>query len=303
MLPKNICVGTLFLIVTIVGTIANLFLFTFYMLNILGGHKTSSITLIFAQLSLVNSTMLLSKGIPQILQELTSNYSLDDVWCKVVFYLRKESQGLSVSFTCLLCIFQAIIISPPNSRWTEFKVKATQQITSSCFFSWILNLLIEIPVPVSARGLRNSSNIKNAFDNGFCTSEHIMDVYLIITTFRNVLCLGVMVLTSVYMVLLLYKHHQHVQNFQTTKLSPKRHPEIRATQTILSLMSVFVSFYALESFFTLFLSYSNQKSPWVLSITIFLSLCYPTISPFLLSPRVPRPTCIVWKNIPIQTSF
>ncbi|NP_001160970.1 vomeronasal 1 receptor monDomV1R1216 [Monodelphis domestica] len=301
MFPKNICLGIGFLIVIIVGTVANLFLFTFYTLTIHGGHKRNSITHIFAQLSLVNCIMLLSKGIPQILQELTSNYSLDVVWCKIVFYLRKVSQGLSISFTCLLCIFQAITISPP--KWAEFKVKATQQTTSSCFFSWILNLLIEIPVPVSAKGPRSSSNITIAFDNGFCTSEHIMDIYLIITTFRNVLCLGIMVLASVYMVLLLYRHHRYVQNFQTTKLSPRRHPEIRATQTILSLMSLFVSFYALESIFTLFLSYSNQKSPWVLSIAIFLSLCYPTISPFFLSPRAPRPTYTVWQKHPhSQTS-
>ncbi|NP_001160971.1 vomeronasal 1 receptor monDomV1R1217 [Monodelphis domestica] len=293
MLPKNICLGIMFLIVTTAGTVANLFLFTFYMLNILGGHKKSSITLIFAQLSLVNSTMLLIKGIPQTLQGLTWNYFLDDAGCKIVFYLRTLSQGLSISFTCLLCIFQAITISPPNSRWADFKVTLTQQTKSICLFSWILNLFIEIPVFVNARGPR-SNNITKAFDGVFCTAELIMDFYLIITTFRNVLCLGIMVLASGYMVFLLHRHHQQVQNFQTTKLSPKRHPEIRATQIILLLMITFVSFYAITNNFTLFLSYSDQTSPWMLPTAVFLSLCYPTISPFMLIPRVPRPPCIIW---------
>ncbi|XP_027707103.1 vomeronasal type-1 receptor 3-like [Vombatus ursinus] len=293
MLPKILCLGIVFLSVTTVGTIANCFLFTSYMLNVITGHKISSLTLIFTQLTLVNSIALMSKGVPQTLQGLGWNNFLDDVGCKIVFYLLRVSQGLSISLTCLLCTFQAIIISPSNSRWAEFKVRLTQYITPCYLFCWILNLLIEILIPVSARGPRSSSNFTSAFDNVFCTSEYIMDFYLIMTTFRNTLCLGLMVLASGYMVLLLHKH-QHVQKIRSTILSPRKHPEIRATQTILLLMSIFVSFYALDLIFTLFLSYFDQKSPWMLSTSIFLSLCYPTISPFLMIPQLPRPTCNFW---------
>ncbi|XP_043840899.1 vomeronasal type-1 receptor 2-like [Dromiciops gliroides] len=296
MLPKITCLVIVFLSVTIVGTIANIFLFTFYILNVIAGHKISSLTFIFIQLSLVNSTMLISKGVPQILQGLGWNFFLDNVGCKVVFYFRRVSQGLSISLTCLLCTFQAITISPSNSRWAEFKVRATQHTTPFYLFCWILNLLIEIPVPISTRGPRSSNNITNVFDHVFCTSEHIMHVYLIMTIFRNMLCLGLMFSASGYMVLLLHKHNKHVQKILNSNLLPKRHPKIRATQTILLLMSTFVSFYTLNLILTLFLSYFDQKSPWMLSISIFLSLCYPTISPFLLIPRLPRQTSNFWSK-------
>ncbi|XP_068942811.1 vomeronasal type-1 receptor 3-like [Petaurus breviceps papuanus] len=285
MLPKINCLGIVFLSVTIVGTIANFFLFTSYLLNILTGHKISSLAVIFTQLTLVNAIMFISKGVPQALQALGWNNFLDDVGCKIVFYFRKVSEGLSISLTCLLCTFQAITINSINSRWAELKLRLTLHITPSYFFCWGLNLLIEIPIPLSARGPRRSSNFTNAFDHVFCTSEHMMGIYLIMTTFRNVLCLGIMVLASGYMVLLLQKHHKHVQKIRSTKLSPRSHPEVRATQTILLLMSTFVTFYALTSIFTLLLSYFNQKYHWMLPIAIFLSLCYPTISPFLLIPR------------------
>ncbi|XP_027706755.1 vomeronasal type-1 receptor 3-like [Vombatus ursinus] len=294
MLPKILCLGIVFLSVTTVGTIANFFLFTSYMLNVVAGHKISSLTLIFTQLTLVNSIALMSKGVPQTLQGLGWNYFLDDVGCKVVFYFRKLSEGLSISLTCLLCTFQAIILSPSNSRWAEFKVRLTQYITPCYLFCWILNLMVEIPIPVSARGPRNSSNFTSAFHNVFCTSEYIMEFYLIMVTFRNTLCLGLVVLASGYMVLLLHKHHQHAQKIRSTRLSPRKHPEIGATRTILLLMSTFVIFYALTSILTLFLSYFDQNSSWMLSIAIFLSLCYPTISPFLLIPRLHRPTCTFW---------
>ncbi|XP_072462632.1 vomeronasal type-1 receptor 4-like [Notamacropus eugenii] len=292
MLPEIMYLGVVFLSVTTVGTIANLFLFTSYMLNVHAGHKISSSTLIFTQLTLVHSIMLISKGVPQTLQGLGWNNFLDDVGCKVVFYFRKVSEGLSVSLTCLLCTLQAITISSSNSILAELKVRLTQHSIPSYLFCWILNLLIEIPVPISARGPRSSSNFTNAFDNMFCTSESVMCVYLIMTTFRNVLYLGLMVLASVYMVLLLHKHHQHVQKIRSIKCSSRRQPETRATQTILLLMSTFVSFYALMSIFALFLSYFDQKSPWMLPTAIFLSLCYPTISPFLLFPILCRPTVI-----------
>ncbi|XP_068942812.1 vomeronasal type-1 receptor 3-like [Petaurus breviceps papuanus] len=285
MLFKNICLGITFLAATTVGIVGNFF-FIFHILNVFADHKMSSLILLFIQLSLVNSTMLLSKGVPQTLQSFGWNYFLDDVGCKVVFYLCKVSEGLSISLTCLLCTFQAITISPSNSRWAKLKMKITvKPFFLSC---WVLNLLIEIPVPISVRGPENSSNFTNAFDFVFCTSKHIMNIYVIITTLRNVLCLGLMVLASGYMVLLLLKHHQHVQHIQSTKLSPRRQPEIRATQTILLLMSSYVSFYSLPSIFALFLSYFDQKSPWMLSTSIFLSLCYPTISPLVLIPRALR---------------
>ncbi|XP_027707101.1 vomeronasal type-1 receptor 3-like [Vombatus ursinus] len=294
MISKTFCLGIVFLVATTVGTTANFFLFTSSMLNVLAGHKLNSLTVISTQLTLVNFTMLVSKGIPQTLQSLGWNYFLDDVGCKVVFYLRKLSEGLSVSLTCLLCAFQAITINPSNSRWTKFKVRTTQQTIPSCLFCWILNLLIEIPVPIVVRGPRSSSNITNTFDSAFCTSGQIIGAYLVIVTFRNVVGLGFMVLASGYMVFLLHKHHHHVQKIRSTNLSSRRHPEIRATQTILLLMSTFVSFYAFTSIFTLFLSYFDQKSPWMLSATIFLSLCYPTISPFVLIPRVNWNLSIFW---------
>ncbi|XP_072462635.1 vomeronasal type-1 receptor 3-like [Notamacropus eugenii] len=297
MLSKTACLGMVFLTATALGTIANFFLFTSYMLNILTVDKMSSFTFIFTQLTLVNSTMLVSKGIPQTLQGLGWNDFLDDVGCKVVFYLRRVSEGLSISLTCLLCALQAITISPSNSRWTKFKVRNTQQTTSSYLFCLIINLLIEIPVAITVRGPRNSSNITNAFDSVFCVSEHTIGAYLIIITFRNVLCLGLMVLASGYMVFLLHKHHQNFQKIRSTNLSPRRHPEIQATQTILLFMSTFVSFYALTSIFTLFLSYFEQKSPWMLPTAIFLSLCYPTISPFVLIPTVLKNPSIVWIKI------
>ncbi|XP_068942796.1 vomeronasal type-1 receptor 4-like [Petaurus breviceps papuanus] len=294
MLSKTFCLGIAFLAVTTVGTIANFSLFTFYMLNVLAGHKMSSLTCIFTQLTLVNFTMLVSKGIPQILQGLGWNCFLNDVGCKVVFYLRKVSESLSISLTSLLCALQAFTISPSNSRWTEFKVKIKQQTTPSYLFCWILNLLVEIPVPLHVRGPRSSNNITNIFDIVFCTSQETRSAYLILASFRNVLCLGLMVLTSGYMVLLLHKHRQHMQKIQSTNLSTRRHPEIRATRTILLLMSTFVSFYALTSIFTLFITYFNQKSPWMLPTAIFLSLCYPTISPFVLIPGTLRNPLNVW---------
>ncbi|XP_072455543.1 vomeronasal type-1 receptor 4-like [Notamacropus eugenii] len=291
MLPEVMCLGIVFLSVTTVGTIANLFLLTSYLLNVIAGHKINSLNLIFTQLTLVNSIMLISKGVPQILQGLGWNNFLDDVGCKVVFYFRRLSQGLSISLTSLLCSFQAITISSSNSRWIELKVRLTQHITPSYLFCWVINILIEIPIPISARGPRSRSNFTNAFDNVFCTSEYIMSFYLIMNTFRNMLCLCLMVLASAYMVLLLHKHHQYIQKIRSTKLSSRRYPEVRATQTI---MSIFVSFFALDLIFTLFLSYFDKKSPWMLSASIFLSLYYPTISPLLLIPKLCRPTCNSW---------
>ncbi|NP_001160969.1 vomeronasal 1 receptor monDomV1R1215 [Monodelphis domestica] len=293
MFHRNIYFGIIFLSQTVIGGLANFFLLTLYVLNILSGHRTKLINLILAQLTLANFTMLLIKGVPQILYNLGWNNFLNDSWCKVVFYLHRVGQGLSLSFTCLLCVFQAITISPSDSRWVEFKAQITKYIIHSCPFCCILNLLIEIPVAIILRGPRTSTNTTHNYNILFCSSGNFLVAYFFLTTLRNVLCVGLTIWFSSYMVYLLYRHHKKMKTICSKKLSPRASPEGRATQTILLLMCVFVCFYSLNSILTIYIPNPCGNTLWLLS-SAFLSLCYPTFSPFILIPQASRLYSVLW---------
>ncbi|XP_020826992.1 vomeronasal type-1 receptor 4-like [Phascolarctos cinereus] len=294
MLPSNICLGIVFLSETGIGILANVFLLSLHILKVFAGHKMRPINVILTQLILANVTMLANKGILQTLLVLGWNNFLHEVGCKIVFSFCKVSQGLSISFTCLLCTFQAITICPNDSRWAEYKARASEFIAVTCLLLWSLNLLIEIPVPVTVRSPRTSINITYRTNIVFCSFGRFLKAYLIMTTLRNVFFVGLMVWTSGHMVLLLYRHHKQVQKIRSTSLSPRASPEIRATKNILVLVISFVCCYLFNSIFVLCFSYVNQRRVWLLPTSAFLSLCFPTLSPFVLIPQLHKPCCVFW---------
>ncbi|NP_001160270.1 vomeronasal 1 receptor monDomV1R1218 [Monodelphis domestica] len=294
MFPSNICLGIIFLSETGIGILANIFLLSLHILKVLANHKMRPINLIFTQLILANVTMLASKGIPQTLLVWGWNNFLDEVGCKIMFSLCKISQGLSISFTCLLCTFQAITISPNDCRWAEYKARASEYIAPTCLLFWSLNLLIEIPVPVTVRSQRISTNITHRMNIMSCSFGRFLKIYLIMTTLRNVLFVGLMVWTSGYMVLLLYRHHQLVQNMRSTSLSPRASPEVRATKNILVLVIFFVCCYLFNSMFVLCFHYGGQRGVWLLPTSAFMSLSFPMLSPFVLIPQDHHPCCVFW---------
>ncbi|XP_043846508.1 vomeronasal type-1 receptor 4-like [Dromiciops gliroides] len=293
MLTSNVCIGIFLLLQTTTGILANCFLLSLYILNFRLDHKLRPLNLILTQLILTNITMLVSIGSPEILQAFEIRNFLDNVGCKVIFFLYRITQGLSICFTCLLCSFQAITISPSGSTLSKLKTRIPEQISTLSLFCWILNILIEIPVPMFVREPKSTTNNTYAYTIIYCSIIKIIDIYFIMTTLRNVLCVGLMFWTSGYMVFLLHRHHHQVQNIHSTNFSSRASPEVRATQTILLLMGIFVCFYLLHSITLMFLTYLGHNRYW-LTISAILSLCFPTFSPFVLLPRTPKHSCILW---------
>ncbi|XP_074058293.1 vomeronasal type-1 receptor 4-like [Macrotis lagotis] len=292
MVTSDVCIGIFLLVQITIGILANFFLLCLYILNSQPGHKLRPLHLILSQLLLTNITMLLSKGSPEILQAFEISNFLDNGGCKIIFFLYRIAQGLSISFTCLLCSFQAITISPNGSTLSEFKTIITEQISTFCLFCWIINILIEIPVPIFVRGPRSITN--NTYESNmiYCSMGIVIDSYFIVTSLRNVLCIGLMFWSSGYMVLLLHRYHQQIQNIYSTSFSSRTPVKIRATQTILQLMGIFTNFYLLHSITLIFLTYIDSNR-YLLTICSILSLCFPTLSPLVLLPRAPKYSCIL----------
>ncbi|XP_044541237.1 vomeronasal type-1 receptor 4-like [Gracilinanus agilis] len=299
MLIINMCFGIIILFQTGVGILTNFFLLSLYSFSVLTGHNMRPINLIFIQLFSVNIIMLLSKGTPEISINLGTDNFLNNVSCKLVFYFHRLAQALSTCFTCYLCIFQAIIISTRFPWLVRFKARALDHIIYSCLLCWIFNILLEIPIISYLTGPRHINNITYEFNFGYCFLERDGGAYWIIITVRNVFCMVFIVWASGYMVNMLYRHQKKMQTIHISSLSSRASIEVRVTKTILLLVSTFVCFYSLSSIFGIFIRYLYQQRFWLLSTDGILSLCFPTLSPFVLIPQRSRICTLFWvgKNI------
>ncbi|KAF5914391.1 hypothetical protein HPG69_007587 [Diceros bicornis minor] len=121
------------------------------------GSRSTDLTL--KHLIAANTLVILSQGVPQTMAAFGLKHFLNDFGCKLVFYVHTVGKGVSIGSTCLLSVFQAIIISPRNSRWTKLKAKAPRFMRITNIFSWILHRL-NSPELTGQRSEKNFLNVK-----------------------------------------------------------------------------------------------------------------------------------------------
>lgn len=121
----------------------------------------------------------------------------NDFGCKLVFYIHRVSRDVSICTTCVLSVFQAILISPRDSRWAELKVKAPRFIGTFNTLCWILNMMLSILVPFHTTNKMNNTNIIRKKDHGYCFAVYQGKItesfYLLLVLLHDGFCLVLMV--------------------------------------------------------------------------------------------------------------
>ncbi|KAM9632846.1 LOW QUALITY PROTEIN: vomeronasal type-1 receptor 4-like [Trichechus inunguis] len=221
-----------------------------YIFLVFTGQNLKPKDLILKHLTLANSLAIISRGIPQTMAAFGLKCFLEDTGCKLVFYLYRVAQGISLYTTCFLSYFQALKISTSRTRLMELKHRATKYLGPSCLLSWLVQLLVNM-IPMKVTGPRNFKNITETMSFryclGFVSGTITTPLYVFMLCLIDVLCLGLMTWASGFMVSILYRYQRQVRYIHSTQLSLRLSPETRATQTILFLVCTFVIFYSLSS--------------------------------------------------------
>ncbi|XP_036599466.1 vomeronasal type-1 receptor 1-like [Trichosurus vulpecula] len=277
---------TLFLIQMGVGILGNFFLLGRHTFTLLISQRLRPIECLFAHLALANSKVLLSKGIPHIMACLGFKNFLDLVGCKLIIYLFHVARSVCLSITCLLSGFQVITISPSNSRWVELKIQAQKCLVPSCFLCWCFHLLINFTLLGTMHNSRYLTNNTKMWNLGYCSistpASFNAALFAIAFFMPDVMCVGFMICSSAYLVILLHRHHQQVKHIHSPHLSSTNFPEKRATQAVLLLVSTYVSFYSINSSLALYHFKMEKDEPWLMATLYFLPASFPAISPFVL---------------------
>ncbi|XP_062031903.1 vomeronasal type-1 receptor 4-like, partial [Lepus europaeus] len=217
---------------------------------------------------------------------------------KLFFYIYRVARGLSICTTALLSAFKAITISPSHSKWARLKFKVSTWIFPSFLFFWVINMLIYIHIIETVRAKWNFTVIGRGFVHAYCqtrqSGDHHSGSFVSVMLTRDFLFMALMIMSSLYMVGLLYRHHRGARHLHSSSLSRQMSPENRATHTILLLAFCFVFFYFCNNFVDIYAFYRPEKDSRLVGITGILSSRYPTFGPFFLMKNN--------KNIPKLTS-
>ena len=296
MFSSDAILGFLFISLICVGLMGNLVLFLLYIDTFLTQSCLKKpIDVIFIHLTLVNVLTILFKLIPDVISSFGERYFLDDVGCKATLYIYRVTRGLSICTTAFLSVFQAITINPLNSKWAWLRSKLSLCIYPSLLSFWVINLLIYIHIIETVRARNNFTFAGLGYYTVQCQTNqlehHNSMAFLNVMVIRDVLFVILMLWSSIYMVTLLYKHHQRSQHVHNLSLCPQSSPEIKATHTILLLVGCFVLFYCLNNFIAFYLLCLPKKNPEMERITGIISSCYPSLCPFvLMKNKLPKLT-------------
>ncbi|XP_005360693.1 vomeronasal type-1 receptor 100-like [Microtus ochrogaster] len=266
-----------------IGVLANLFLFLFYIFIILC-HRPKPMDLISCQLTFTHTVMLLTGGVVWVTDILESLNIDKDIKCKTAFYISRVMRGLSICITCLLSIFQAVTISPSTSFLANFKLKLKKYIIYAFFYIWTLTLSFNSYLIIYVGGFTNVSETNQMKVTKSCsllpTNYIIKALILTVTTSIDVFLVGVMLTTSAYMVVILFKHQRQHQYLHSL-IHPRSSPEKRATQTILLLVTFFVVMYWVDFIISTTAVLLWMYNPVIQSVQKLVLNVYPTITPLV----------------------
>ncbi|XP_021005788.1 vomeronasal type-1 receptor 4-like [Mus caroli] len=284
---RNMAIGIILLVQSVLGILGNIFLLLYYLILYYKECTLKIVDLILTHVFTSNFLIILSKGPAQIMAAFGWNQFFNDVGCKYILYIQRLGRSMSISTTCLLSVFQAITISPRNSYRKEIKIKTTKFIGFLILLCWIVCLLVNTFFPLNASTKRKSKNKTQKRGFEFCLSQgrdKVVDtVYIAFWVFPEVLFSVLIVCSSTFMIVTLYGHKKRVQGILSTHASQQMSPENRATQKILALVCTFLAFYTLSSILQGYIALSHNPSWWVMNSTSIISMCFPTLGPFVMS--------------------
>ncbi|KAM4800037.1 vomeronasal type-1 receptor 97-like [Urocitellus parryii] len=248
------------------------------------GHRPKPTDLPIRLLALIHLVILLINGFIVADIFIPQGGRWDDLTCKLLIYLYRLMRGFSICATCLLSVLQAITLSPRSSCLARFKHKSSLHNLYCLLFLWVIYSPFSSHLFISIAATPNWTSDNFMYITESCSFipmtfflRHSLSILL---TFREASLIGIMALSSGYMVALLCRHKRQSQRLHRTSLSPLSSPELRATQTILLLMSCFVVMSILDSIVA-YARITLKDDPVFYCIQILVAHSYASFSPLV----------------------
>ncbi|XP_072483857.1 olfactory receptor class A-like protein 1 [Notamacropus eugenii] len=298
MLSSELIFGVSFFFQCAIAFVANSLLFMLYIFIFFKKPlQKKPMDLILAHLTLANLVTLFTRGFPEMMFCFGMRHFLDDFMCKALMYVYRLARGLSVCTTSILSMFQALLITPHNSVWASVKVRAPKYILHYFLFFWAANALIYIRVIELTEAPKNTTTFNYRYASHIFIvrptegDDQLTAAFMFGMTLHDLIFHFLMGLSSTHVVLLFYRHSKQVHHIYSSSHSPRSFPEVKATQTILLLVTCFVLFYWLNNCITLYETFKLEKDVELETIASFFGGCYPALSPLLLigsESRIPK---------------
>ncbi|XP_069802181.1 olfactory receptor class A-like protein 1 [Dendropsophus ebraccatus] len=267
----------------LIGIPGNLIILFAFLHTFHSQGKVTTGEIILGKLALSNLLVILTWGLPMTLQSTGTYVVFGDLSCQISLYLYCVGRAMSVSITSLLGCFQCISITPSHRRWLGIRRKLLEYLFTLMLFLWAFNLIIS-----STRLAYSTSSIKNI------TSQYIMSynfcfvifpnylLYIgngIIYVVRDLFFLMLMLISSSYLLYVIYQHGKQVKCMPTLNT---KHAEMRAAKAVFTLVMMYIVSFGLDNLFWILTLCTFPLSSRFTDARIFFDSFYSAISPIVI---------------------
>ncbi|XP_063155895.1 olfactory receptor class A-like protein 1 [Candoia aspera] len=259
--------------------------------------------IILCKLALVNLLVMLTRGVPLILQTVGVHTTYNDLSCGILLYIYCVSRAMSIFLTSMLGCFQCLLIAPCPPRCLRLRHSILVRLPSIMISLWCFNLLVCCT--------RLLYSVPHTGTN--CTKEDITVIYDfccvvfpssllyfgngVVFVVRDMFFLGLMTFSSGYLLFILYQHGKLMKNLPMIQL---KHVEIRAAKAVMSLLIMYLLSFGLDSIFWMVNLCKSPVSLRFADARMFFDSCYSSVSPLviILTNRKIKSSikCDIWKS-------
>ncbi|XP_028719125.1 vomeronasal type-1 receptor 4-like [Peromyscus leucopus] len=263
-----------------IGTLANIFMFFHNFSPIFTGSRLRPTQVIVTNLAVTNAFLLLASAFPSIMMVFVPKKPPANLQCKILFFIPEVARSTNMCSTCALSIHQFLTLVPGPWGRLILQGRSPDGLSYSCYSCWLFSVLNNVYIPMKVSGPQRTGNDTNNQSNFLCSTSDFSVGIVSLHFAQDATFISIMVLTSVSMVLLLYRHHQRTQHIMTSTQNHRGHAETRAAQTVLMVVVTFVALYLLNFICIIFHTILTDWGLLLRHVDEALTAGFPTISPF-----------------------
>ncbi|MBN3297390.1 VN1R3 protein, partial [Amia calva] len=217
--------------------------------------------IIVSQLVFVNLVLILTRGIPQSLSALDYRGSYNTATCKFLIFTYRTTRAILKPWLsrCLLPLSLLFWLLDGGTSYSS--ILYTNQIHNVTFSALTLNLgycLVEYP------------------------SEESYFAIGVMYLARDTCFILLMVLSSLYILLILYQHHQRAKGICSSVQSQGSSAENRAAKTVVTLVTLYVVFFGIDNLIWAYTVTIGEVPVVMNDVRVFFSTLYATVCPVVV---------------------
>ncbi|KAG2468029.1 olfactory receptor class A-like protein 1 [Polypterus senegalus] len=291
---RAIMKATGFVVLTLVSIPSNLIIFCAFLHTQLADGKLMPADVILCHLVWANLMVAFSRSIPQTLSAFGNKNLFDDIGCKIVIFWFRVFRGLSISLTCLLSTYQAVVIAPATSKLALLKLKLPQYLLLLLFLLYLFCGVTSVnPIIFTVAYLINNTIPPYTFNLEFCFTPYPDYPTFIGQGFTNFLrdfiFIVLMAVMSAYILILLYRHSQKVKHIRSSDRGQSgARAETRASQVVVTLVTLYVIFFGVDNAIWLYSLSTVRVAALLSDIRIFFATLYTSVCPIVILLTNPK---------------